>query len=181
MEFVSLCWIILLLYWVVKARGVKPIEKVHKKFSGFWVNAGRVFFILLFVVSLRFSPLLFASGQTQRLVGNAMTLSGLVIAIIARKTLADDWSGDIVLKKEHKLITTGVYAYVRHPIYTGILLMALGTFLVLTTVSMLVFFLVMLFFILYKLTEEEKLLMQHFPKEYPKYRKRSKALVPFLW
>jgi protein-S-isoprenylcysteine O-methyltransferase Ste14 len=78
------------------------------------------------------------------------------------------------------LVTNGIYGYIRHPIYTGVLLMALGTLIFSQTLLMLLFFLFMLIFFIFKLTQEEKLLTKHFSKEYPEYKKHTKALIPFI-
>ncbi|HWQ21086.1 MAG TPA: isoprenylcysteine carboxylmethyltransferase family protein, partial [Methanotrichaceae archaeon] len=92
-----------------------------------------------------------------------------------------NWSGDIELKKGHELITNGIYGVVRHPIYTGMLLMALGTLLLTGAIGSLLFFLIMLAFMLFKIKEEEELMTKHFPEEYPVYKRHVKALIPFIW
>jgi protein-S-isoprenylcysteine O-methyltransferase Ste14 len=109
-----------------------------------------------------------------------LVLIGLIIAIVARRTLAGNWSKDIELKQGHELITTGIYNYVRHPIYTGVLLMGIGTVLFFGTVGILILFLWMLLYFWYKLIQEEKLLTEHFPNSYPKYKKRVKAVIPHI-
>ena len=106
---------------------------------------------------------------------------GLSIAILARRTLAGNWSGQVALKKGHELVTTGIYQYVRHPIYTGMLMMILGTALSLGTLGAAIGFLIILIGILLKLKQEEKLMAEHFAEEYESYKKRTKTLIPFLW
>lgn len=64
------------------------------------------------------------------ILGLILAVLGLLIALVARKTLADNWSSNIEFKKNHRLITDGIYGYVRHPIYTGIISMGLGSILV---------------------------------------------------
>lgn len=115
-----------------------------------------------------------------QLVSIILTIVGLITAIVARRTISDNWSGHIEIKKDHKLITTGVYSYVRHPIYTGLFLMSLGTLILSQTILAIIFFLAIVGVFTFKLTQEEKLLMKHFPKEYPAYKKRTKALIPFI-
>src|SRR5579871_3841744 len=55
-------------------------------------------------------------------VGVVLTAAGLLFAIWARLTLGGNWSGIVTLKKDHELIIRGPYRWVRHPIYTGLLL-----------------------------------------------------------
>jgi protein-S-isoprenylcysteine O-methyltransferase Ste14 len=59
--------------------------------------------------------------------GVAMTAVGVSIAIWARFSLGSNWSGMVTLKKDHELVSSGLYRWIRHPIYSGILLAMFGT------------------------------------------------------
>ena len=109
-----------------------------------------------------------------------LTTLGLAVALIARRTLAANWSGNVELKVDHELITSGVYRLSRHPIYTGMLLMTVGTALATGRVSSVLLLLALLSFLLYKAREEELLLLEHFPTEYPAYQRRVKMIIPFV-
>jgi protein-S-isoprenylcysteine O-methyltransferase Ste14 len=114
-------------------------------------------------------------------LGVAICAAGLFMAIWSRKTLGGDWSRDVELKQGHKLVEWGPYRFVRHPIYTSHLLMGLGTAVASDSV---VGFAGLLFFFIgfwIKLKQEENLLVSHFPDEYPAYKARVKALVPFVF
>ena len=63
--------------------------------------------------------------------GLALTLAGIGLAIWARANLGQNWSAKITIKEGHRIIESGPYAVVRHPIYSGFLLAMLGTALVL--------------------------------------------------
>src|SRR5438477_11089067 len=63
--------------------------------------------------------------------GVVLCVAGLAVCIWARFTLGRNWSGVVTFKAGHELITSGPYALARHPIYTGLLSMALGTVIVL--------------------------------------------------
>ena len=84
------------------------------------------------------------------------------------------------MKEHHELVTTGPYAYVRHPIYTGIMLATLGTALVGTIFGIVMFIVICVIFAL-RIGKEEKLMLELFPRQYPEYQKRTKRLVPFVW
>jgi protein-S-isoprenylcysteine O-methyltransferase Ste14 len=78
-------------------------------------------------------------------------------------------------------VERGPYRFVRHPIYTSHLLMGLGTAI---ASGLLVAFAGLVFFFIgfwIKLKQEEGLLLRHFPDEYPAYKARVKALVPFVF
>lgn len=127
----------------------------------------------------------YASGVYQivplQILGIFLTFIGLVIAVTARKTLAGNWSSTLDVKEEHKLITTGIYQYMRHPIYTGVLLMLLGTLCAFLSFNeFIIFFCATLLFI-FRMRQEEALMTKTFPKDYPAYKKRTKRLIPFIW
>ena len=131
-------------------------------------------------VTLIATPLVSQSLITEA-TAVSVTLSGLVVAIIARRRLAANWSAGVALKKTHELVTSGVYRYVRHPIYSGMLLMVLGTSLSVGTLGAVVAFIVMVLAMCLKLRDEEALLQKHFAGEYAEYKKRSRMLIPFIW
>ena len=195
-----ICWAIFLLYWFINWSNVKPtLEK-----KGF--NTDRIGFILVgIVVLLLLNHFVFhdalhlpscqwnwpgchyrlsaPSGSQMflvQMISIFLVILGLLIAIIARRTLAGNWSATLDLKKGHELVTTGIYHYIRHPIYAGVLLMLLATLLAFQSAPQLVIFLVIAITFLVRIKKEEELMTKTFPKEYPEYRKRTKALIPFI-
>ncbi|HUH62175.1 MAG TPA: isoprenylcysteine carboxylmethyltransferase family protein [Terracidiphilus sp.] len=110
--------------------------------------------------------------------GLALTVAGCAFAIWARVALGGNWSGRATVKQDHELITTGPYALARHPIYTGIALALLGTALAGGEWRHVLGFLAVLFGMMAKMSQEERLMMQTFPEAYPVYRRRVKALIP---
>jgi protein-S-isoprenylcysteine O-methyltransferase Ste14 len=180
------CWIIFLLYWLVSWRSIKPTQEKSWSIGRF----GRIIigitiaFVLLnnFGASIPFFTISLIPRSTPLgLAGVILVITGLGIAIVARRTLAGNWSNVVEVKVDHELITTGIYRYARHPIYTGVLLMGLGTALYKGTMGIFILFLALLGFFWFKARQEEKLLTKHFPKEYPAYKKRVKALIPYVF
>jgi protein-S-isoprenylcysteine O-methyltransferase Ste14 len=114
-------------------------------------------------------------------VGLVMVVAGATLAVWSRLVLARNWSGAVELKVGHELVERGPYRCVRHPIYTGLLVMFLGTALVRGTAQ--AFGAFTLFFVvhLWKLRAEEALLAQRFPGAFAAYKARTKALVPFVF
>lgn len=114
------------------------------------------------------------------IAANAIVLSGyiLVFFVLRENSYA---SRIIEVEKGQKVITTGPYAIVRHPMYLGVLLMYLLTPLALGSYRALIFFLPILPLIVARLMNEEELLLRELPgyKEY--CQKTRYRLIPFIW
>lgn len=186
-HIITTSWIIFLLYWAISGLFVKSAQEIKLKLdTSAWNIAGRLFLVFLAIESFHQFPLpvlTFSLFPTTLLtpLGATITILGLIIALIARYTLATNWSSNVELKKDHKLMTKGIYAVTRHPIYTGMITMALGLLLFSGTISSLLFFGIMTTFLMYKSKLEESLLIKHFPKDYPNYMKKVKSLIPFIY
>ncbi len=190
-QFVGVCWLIFILYWLISAQSVKPIQETRGWLERNWYSILFVLGVLLMSGS-RFSArfgiqvrplaiLLLPHTIILNIVVVILMITGLAIALIARRTLGENWSSVVSIKKDHELITTGLYHYVRNPIYTGMLLMFLGTVLSFDTLSAAIGFLMILLAIWVKLKQEESLLTEHFADEYLSYKKHTKMLIPFVW
>ncbi|HWY78869.1 MAG TPA: isoprenylcysteine carboxylmethyltransferase family protein [Candidatus Sulfotelmatobacter sp.] len=181
-NIIFVCWLIFLGYWIINWKSVKPTHEAAWRAPRFrWIFLWIIILLLLLhsiFPSYKTTP---AHFSLIVIAGMIVTIIGLTIAIIARKTLADNWSSDVELKKNHKLIITGIYSYARHPIYTGIITMGIGTIITLQSIHATSFSIGMIAFMIFKMKKEEKLLLKHFPKEYSSYQKKTKALFPFLY
>lgn len=184
---ITLCWTIFLVYWALQWKNTKQTQITAWKAGNTRWFVIIVFggYILLKLFGFRL-PLTLLGIQLSdptifiQLIGVIITIIGLIVAIIARNTLAKNWSSNIELKKDHTLITSGIYHYMRHPIYTGILLMSVGTIITFETVASILLFIYLTVFFLFKIMKEEQLMLQSFPKEYPTYKNKVKALIPFI-
>jgi protein-S-isoprenylcysteine O-methyltransferase Ste14 len=112
-------------------------------------------------------------------LGLLLFLAGFSLAIWARVYLGKNWGLPMTEKNDPELVTTGPYKYVRHPIYSGLLLMALGSALDVNIYWWIVLAVSGTFFI-YSAVVEEKLMSQQFPKVYPAYKAKTKMLIPFI-
>jgi protein-S-isoprenylcysteine O-methyltransferase Ste14 len=90
-------------------------------------------------------------------------------------------SGRPSLKEGHELIERGPYSYVRHPIYSGLLLMFLGTVVLYGRVGGLVVLVACFIGLWLKVLQEERLLLERFSRAYADYRAQVKALIPFVF
>jgi len=112
--------------------------------------------------------------------GFVIQLSAAVLAILARKHLGRNWSAEIASKVDHQLVKSGPYHWIRHPIYTGMLGMFLGTALVSGELHGLLAVVIISIAYLRKIRLEERNLRNVFGTQYDEYRKNSWALFPFL-
>lgn len=105
--------------------------------------------------------------------------AGIAFAIWARVHIGRNWGMPMSLKEEPELVTSGPYAFVRHPIYTGILLAVFGSVLVSSFIWIIPLIGIAAYFY-YSAKTEEKNLIKIFPEKYPAYMKRTKMLIPFI-
>ncbi|QQS41683.1 MAG: isoprenylcysteine carboxylmethyltransferase family protein [Acidobacteriota bacterium] len=115
-----------------------------------------------------------------RVVGTALFTVGLIVAILGRVQLGDNWAnietGQVL--EEQQVVSRGLYGYVRHPIYTGDVLLLLGLELALNSWLVLgILFLAPAVFL--KAVKEEEMLVRELPG-YDSYRARTKRFVPYL-
>ncbi|HUZ05665.1 MAG TPA: isoprenylcysteine carboxylmethyltransferase family protein [Acidobacteriaceae bacterium] len=143
--------------------------------------------LTLLAYFLLFSPMwhigicrwkLFPQTAATNMAGILLTLAGCLLAIWARLILGRNWSMNVTVKQAHTLTTTGPYAFVRHPIYSGLLLMVLGTTMVFDRVSGVLALGVMFLGFWLKLHTEELFMEQEFGEQYVAYKYRVKALIP---
>jgi len=103
---------------------------------------------------------------------------GLALTVWARMHLGANWSGTVTVKQDHELVRSGPYAWVRHPIYTGLLLMLAGTALALGEWRGVLALLIAFAALWRKLKLEERWMRETFGTAYDDYRRSVKALLP---
>jgi protein-S-isoprenylcysteine O-methyltransferase Ste14 len=109
---------------------------------------------------------------------DALTAAGLLFAVWGRLHLGKYWSGIITLKEGHRLIRTGPYRLVRHPLYTGFITAVLGSALVAATTDAAAGLVIIVAAYVVKLRREEALLTKEFGEEYARFKREVPALVP---
>jgi len=111
-------------------------------------------------------------------LGLAVTIAGCGFAIWARMALWGNWSGRATVKEGHELIVSGPYRVTRHPIYAGLLLACLGTALVEGEWRCIAGLVLIAAAFAMKIRSEERMMLEAFPRDYPRYRQRVKTLIP---
>jgi protein-S-isoprenylcysteine O-methyltransferase Ste14 len=115
-------------------------------------------------------------------LGITLMLFGLLIRIISMKQLGKYYSTLLFANNDHHLIKTGIYKYIRHPIYLGDLILYFGFCLALS--NFIIFLFIMSSFVfayLLRIKQEEKMMQESFSDEYTAYIKKTKKLIPFIF
>jgi protein-S-isoprenylcysteine O-methyltransferase Ste14 len=180
----AIIWIGWLLSWIAAAFWRAPTRK-RAATRDEWVSrilllAGAV---LLFHSTRRIlnEPRLWHVGYAGGYALAGLAFLGIVFAWWARIHLGRLWSGAITLKQDHRIIDSGPYALVRHPIYTGLIVSILATAAAQATVTGLIGAAVIVIGLWLKARIEERFLTAELSAEaYGSYRRRVPMLVPFI-
>src|ERR1700761_2895436 len=113
-------------------------------------------------------------------LGLALWAAGLGLAVWARLYIGRNWGMPMTKREKPDLVTTGPYRFIRHPIYSGIILAFIGTALA-STLAGLIAVAVLAGFFIFSASREEQFLAQEFPDTYPGYKARTKMLIPFIF
>jgi len=174
-------WVLLSLYWERAARNSAPAQssesRASRSFHVFLTNLA----LLLEIVPIRGLGRFVPVSIWIIAAGLVIEFSGLLLAIWARRHLGRNWSGEITIKVEHELIRSGPYRILRHPIYTGLLMMYAGVLLVTGEWLALIGFVLVGLAYWRKVRLEEANLNTAFGAKYDAYRKQSWALVPGIF
>jgi protein-S-isoprenylcysteine O-methyltransferase Ste14 len=178
-------WLIFCLVWLIAALGVKKNIVARPAWVRLPARIAIAAVVLLVFVRRVDDRLLVASvavllaSPVVALIGTLLCAAGIAFAMWARMVIGRNWGTPMTLKQGHELVTTGPYAYVRHPIYSGVLLAMFGSVLVMSLLWIVVLLLNGLQFI-YAARREEQLMLKTFPNEYAHYMQRTKMIIPFV-
>jgi protein-S-isoprenylcysteine O-methyltransferase Ste14 len=138
-------------------------------------------FLLLFAGGRREAPSLWVMPSDVAWALTGLSALGAVFAWWARLHLGALWSGTVTRKADHHIVDTGPYGLERHPIYTGIILGAVGVALQAGSVAAVLGALLLTAGFWVKARLEEGFLAEQLGSEaYAAYRRRSPMLIPFL-
>lgn len=175
-------WYVFAAYWAITALRVKRTKAREKSVDRLITVAAVVIgYELLFARWSRIGPLGLRFVPQELWIaclGIALTCLGTAISIWARYCLGEYWSARVTLKEGHQLIRSGPYAFVRHPIYTGMLVACFGTALVVGEGRGILAVVLLLAAHSRKAMREERMLTQEFGDQYTSYRHSTGFLLP---
>ena len=139
--------------------------------SGFW---GTVWGLIKQPGNLSLLPL-------QSITGLALFLTGLTIMLVGQTTLWRNYSGTVLIRADHQLITHGIYRFTRNTIYLGGIMAITGIPVYVASLYGFLSSLVLIPIILNRIRLEEKLLTKEFPDAFVRYKETTRKLIPFIY
>ena len=179
------CWGLFCLVWAAGAiynHKHSPAVRVRSRVGSRepWLIAGVGLFLLGRVVPVRDWRPLSIGDHRLEVLGLPILLAATAFTLWARAALGTMWSSAPLAREQHQLRTEGPYGITRHPIYTGILGMLVGTALLSGLGYWAVVVAVVIVGLEIKIHYEEQLMTASFPRDYPAYRRRVPQLIPGL-
>ena len=120
-----------------------------------------------------------ANNMTLRLIGLLFYITFSWIQIWSYRTLGESYSQEIVIFKNHKLVTKGPFKLIRHPQYLSQILMDLGAGIATLSYIIIPLAIIQIPFVIMRANLEEKLLSKHV-KEFAEYKSKSGFMIPFI-
>jgi protein-S-isoprenylcysteine O-methyltransferase Ste14 len=170
-------WGVFWLYWLVAAFSMKRGRVPWSRELGI-----RAVIVVIVILLIRLGVFRSHGLNTDLLwagPGLVLFALGLGFAVWARVHIGRNWGSPMTQKDEPEMVTSGPYHLVRHPIYSGILVAGVGTALALSWLGLIAVVLAGVYF-LYSATVEERYLTEQFPDTYPRYKRSTKMLLPFI-
>lgn len=175
-------WLVFSIYWSIAAK-----DSAATKTSESWwsrqlhlviVNVALVMLVLPIPgLTRRFLP----DSRALVIAGLAIQAAFVLLAVWARRHLGSNWSGEVRIAKGHQLVRTGPYRWVRHPIYTAVLGMYVGTALVSREIHALIALALVTAAYTRKIGMEEQALRETFGAEHEIYRQETWAWIPGVY
>ena len=178
--FVSALWAGGEIYQALKRRSAQEYSRDKGSQWLLWIV---IFLSLAAGIPVAFSGYghLRCCPRTLSLVGIFLIVVGILVKTMAIATLKNYFTTNVALLPGHKLIKKGLYRYVRHPAYAGSIISFLGLGLGFSNwITLLIISFPVTLSFLHRIKIEESALVEKFGQEYEEYRKRTRALLPWI-
>lgn len=181
---IKLSWVCFALYWLWGWRRVKGASRSEARIPRLFKYWLPLMIAVLLIGSESWfqgsvlGARMYPASLPIALLGALLVIGGVFFACWARYVIGSNWSSEVQVKQGHELIERGPYAYVRHPIYTGLLLAFLGTAMAIGEWRGLLSLAIVAASFWFKLRLEERWMRENFGQAYTDYMRRVKALIP---
>ena len=157
------------------------IHPILERINSYLVSFGMIIFPLLDIYFSCLDKFKFEFPNYIKIVCTFILFVAVIIFYLSHKELADNWSPFLEIKEKQKLIKTGIYQYIRHPMYLSMWIFALFQGFVLSNIFIEIFGILswsLLYFI--RISNEEKMMIDTFGNEYIKYIENTGRIFPKL-
>jgi protein-S-isoprenylcysteine O-methyltransferase Ste14 len=184
-SLIGICWLIFIGVWVAYSLEAKKNIQANGRKRYSFVRLVMITSIIILVFTIKnFRGLanyhLLPVNNFMQTMGVLICAAGIAFAVWARMHIGKNWGMPMSLKEKPDLIMTGPYSFIRHPIYTGLLMAMFGS-MVTAGFTWLIWLILFIPYFVYSAKKEEKVLLVQFPQEYADYMKRTKMLIPFIF
>jgi protein-S-isoprenylcysteine O-methyltransferase Ste14 len=177
---VAALWALFWIGWLVAAVAFNNPRSRSRPAGGIVIRAGIFLLVLLLLRTNAFRGNIgTVDSPVLEVIGLVLFVLGLCVATWARVYIGRNWDTPMSEKADPELVTTGPYRYVRHPIYSGLILAMIGTTLAVAAYWLIATVLLGFYFV-YSATVEEQTMTRLFPATYPAYKRSTKMLIPFV-
>ena len=174
-------WVGFTVYWSAAAVKAPPSQRAESAASRQRHQTLLNVALLLLFVPIPGLRLPLLRGAMVPAIGLGVEVAGALLYLWAKRDLGRNWSGEISVKQGHTLVRTGPYAKVRHPMYTALVGMAVGTAIVCNQLHAVFGVITMAYAYVRKIALEERWMGEEFGAAYDDYRRASWALIPFVY
>lgn len=172
---------VLIEYPYLRRHKVKPAKDWDKHSARFWDTANAIELVGMIFGFTNIGHIQTGSSLIA-VLGLALLFAGIIIRGTAIHTLGKYFTGTVLIKKDHRLIRSGLYKHLRHPAYTGALLAHLGLGLAFSNwISLGLSVIPFSVAALYRMHVEERALREAFGEAYISYSRGTKRLIPKLY
>ena len=159
----------------------KSLNPILERINSYLVSFGMIYFPLLNILFSFFDIFKFEVPYYFKIFSGFILLLDTILFYLSHKELADNWSPFVEIKEKQKLIKTGIYQYIRHPMYLSMWIFALFQGFLLSNAFIEIFGILTwsnLYFI--RISNEEKIMIDTFGNEYKEYIKNTGRIFPKL-
>jgi protein-S-isoprenylcysteine O-methyltransferase Ste14 len=176
-------WLLFQVYWSASSRNSAPTKSSESRGStAFHQIVINVAYLLLFWPAPGLKGWFLPPGFPHLVaIGTMIEAAFILLAVWARRHLGRNWSAAVRIGEGHELVRTGPYRLLRHPIYTAVLGMCVGTAIASSQYHALLAVAMVLVAYIRKSRLEEQILRKTFGAEYDAYRRHTWALVPLVY
>lgn len=181
---IKAAWVVFGLYWLWGWRRVKSAqrgERVLPRILKYWLPLAIAVWLIgpdRWFHGTWLGERMYPAWLGTALLGALLAWAGVAFACWARYVLGRNWSSVVQVKQDHELIQRGPYRFVRHPIYTGLLLAFFGTGMAIGEWRGPICVAIVAVSFWFKLRLEERWMRDNFGAAYEQYMQRTKALIP---